>query len=72
MKRKDRFGELPPHYLFALNPFKDYRASTCPNCHQPTRVRKFALLIHVDPQNLIALGKTCRFCQVRTHHRPSG
>jgi hypothetical protein len=62
MKRKDRIGELAPRYLFALNPYKDYRASTCPHCGRPTRARKFALLIHVDPENLIALGKTCRFC----------
>lgn len=62
MKRNDHVGELPPRYLFALNPYHDYRASTCPHCHRLTRARKFALLIHVDPQNLIALGKTCRFC----------
>ncbi len=62
MKSKGRIGGLPPRYLFALNPYPDYRASTCPHCGQPTRARKFALLIHVDPENLIALGKTCRFC----------
>ncbi len=62
MKNKGKIGGLPPRYLFALNPFEDYRATKCPNCTQPTRARKFALLIHVDPENLIALGKTCRFC----------
>ena len=34
--------------------------SRCPECQQPTRLRKFALVIHV--YGLMALGKTSRFC----------
>ncbi len=62
MTSKGKIGGLPPRYLFALNPYDDYRATKCHNCGGLTRLRKFALLIHIDPQNLIALGKTCRFC----------
>lgn len=60
--RKPRLGKLPPRYLFALNPHTEYRASRCPDCDRLTYPRKFALLIHVDPRNLIALGFTCRYC----------
>jgi hypothetical protein len=59
---KPRLGKLPPRHLFALNPHSDYRATRCPKCNRPTTLRKFALMIHVDPHHLIALGKTCRYC----------
>lgn len=61
-KPQRHIGGLPPRYLFALNPHVDYRASKCPNCDHLTYERKFVLLIHVDPENLIALGKSCRYC----------
>lgn len=60
--RKSRLGQLSPRYLFALNPHADYRASRCPHCNALTYPRKFALLIHIDPQQLIAMGKTCKYC----------
>ncbi len=59
---KPRFGGLPPRYTFVLNPYTDYRFTRCPNCDQPTRLRKFVLFIHVDPDHLLSMGKTCRFC----------
>lgn len=59
---KERLGGLPPRYTFALNRYRDYRATRCPNCDQPTHLRKFALFIHVDPHHLLAMGKTCRYC----------
>jgi len=61
-KSKRHIGGLPPRYLFALNPHAEYRVSKCPNCNHLTYERKFVLLVHVDPENLIALGKTCRYC----------
>jgi len=60
--RKPRLGKLPARYLFALNPHAEFRASRCPDCDRLTYPRKFALLIHVDPLNLIAMGFTCRYC----------
>ncbi len=62
MPRKKRFGQLPPRYRFALNPHADYRASRCPRCNSLTYPRKFALLIHVAPDELRVLGKTCKYC----------
>ena len=60
--RHKRLGKLPPRYQFALNPHSDFRASSCPNCDQLTYPRKFALLIHVDPDIPIAMGFTCKYC----------
>lgn len=59
---RPRMGELPRRYLFALNPHADYRATRCPGCDRKTRLRKFALFVHVDPLYPLAMGKTCRFC----------
>ncbi|MCA1633712.1 MAG: hypothetical protein LC802_08340 [Acidobacteria bacterium] len=59
---QERIGELPPRYSFALNPYNEWRCTKCPRCEQPTRLRKFALLIGVEDYGLMVLVKTCRFC----------
>ncbi len=59
---QERFGRLPPRYGFALNPHKEMRCTRCPRCEQPTRLRKFALLIGVKDLGMLVVGKTCRFC----------
>src|SRR4051794_15236027 len=62
-KREDRrFGKLSPLYDFVLNPYSDVRFSTCPGCGGKTRQRKLPLLIHIEPNQLLALNKTCRYC----------
>jgi hypothetical protein len=61
-KKKTRFGELPPRYRFALNPFPEMRWSRCPRCEKLTHARKFPLLIHIDGLGLLTLGKTSRYC----------
>lgn len=55
-------GKLPPRYWFYLNPYQGVRFTRCPKCDRPTQLRKFPLLIHVDPKQLLVLGKTCRYC----------
>jgi hypothetical protein len=62
MPRSSRIGQLPPRYRFALNPHVEARASRCPRCNALTYPRKFPLLIHVDPDELRVLGKTCKYC----------
>jgi hypothetical protein len=62
-KREDnRFGKLPPLYDFILNPYPDVRFSTCPGCGGKTGQRKLPLLIYIDPDQVLALNKTCRYC----------
>ena len=57
-----RLGKLEPQYKFWLNPYQDVRFSVCLKCGGETRQRKLPLVIHIDPRNLIALNKTCRYC----------
>ena len=61
-KARQRLGELPLRYSFMLNPYESERLSKCPKCNQLTKLRKFALFIHVDDFGTVLLGKTCRFC----------
>jgi hypothetical protein len=60
---RPQFGYLPPKYNFSLNPYPEFRCSTCPNCQQKNGQRKLPLLIHVEPGNLIALNYTNRYCR---------
>lgn len=57
-----RLGKQPPRYRFFLNPYRDARFTTCPQCTGKMRMRKLPLVIHVDPAQLVALNKTCRYC----------
>ncbi len=57
-----RPGKQPPRYRFFLNPHPDVRFTRCPQCGAQTRVRKLPLVIHIDPMQLVALNKACRYC----------
>jgi uncharacterized C2H2 Zn-finger protein len=57
-----RLGKQPPRFHFFLNPYPDVRFTRCPQCGETNRQRKVPLVIHVDPQQLISLNKTCRYC----------
>lgn len=57
-----RLGRGEPRHRFVLNPYDDVRFTTCPRCSGKTLLRKFPLFIHVDPMQLIALHKSCRYC----------
>jgi len=49
------------HYLL-LNPYKDAAFTRCPKCEKKTMLRKFPLVIHVEPQQIVILNKKCRYC----------
>ena len=49
------------HYFF-LNPYEDAAFTKCPKCETKTMVRKFPLVIHIDPAQVFILNKTCRYC----------
>ena len=57
-----RLGKRPPRYRFFLNPYSDARFTSCPQCGAKMRSRKLPLVIHIDPMQLLALNKTCRYC----------
>jgi len=59
---QSRFGGLPRKYSFAFNPYPDQRVSRCPLCNRKTGQRKVPLVIHIDPQQIVALNYTCRYC----------
>ncbi len=46
--------------MFASPPAQG--AAARPGCGGKTRQRKLPLLIHIEPNQLLALNKTCRYC----------
>jgi hypothetical protein len=59
----DKARELHKNrYYFFVNPYNDAAFSKCPKCEDPTKVRKFALAIHIEPQQLVFINKKCRYC----------
>ena len=52
----------PRRHNFFLNPYRDVRFSSCPMCGDKTRLRKFPLVIHIEPLNPVVLNKSCRYC----------
>lgn len=49
-------------HRFTLNPYDDFACSRCPDCQRLTKLRKFALAIHIEPAVFLMLNKSCRFC----------
>ena len=54
-------SERRRHYFF-LNPYEDAAFTKCPKCENNTKICKFPLVIHIDPQQLMFLNKKCRYC----------
>jgi Zn-finger nucleic acid-binding protein len=54
-------------YKFYLNPHFEYKWTKCPNCDDPTRVRKFCLVNHYKEKanqfhQLLSINKSCKYC----------
>ena len=47
---------------FFLNPYEDCAFTKCPKCNNKTKLRKFPLVIHIEPQQLFILNKKCKYC----------
>ena len=52
----------PKKHYFFLNPYKDCAFTKCPKCSDKTKLRKFPLVIHIDPNQLFILNKSCKYC----------
>ena len=61
-KKVKRLGKLPPKYRFFLNHYQAYRFTNCPQCERTMKVRKHPFLVHVDPQQLVLLNMSARYC----------
>ena len=59
---KPQLGELPPRHTFFLNPYRDERFTRCPMCRKLTKVRKKPYLIHIDPNVMLVLNMSGRYC----------
>jgi hypothetical protein len=56
---------LTPNDCISLQALEDRIiefGTQCPQCLGKTRQRKLPLVIHIDPLQLVALNKTCRYC----------
>ena len=63
-RRTIRTEEKPQrtrHYFF-LNPYEDCAFTKCPKCNEKTMVRKFPLVIHIEPRQMFVLNKNCKYC----------
>ena len=49
------------HYFF-LNPYEDSAFTKCPKCDNKTKLRKFPLVIHIEPNQFLVLNKICKYC----------
>ncbi|MBW4642077.1 MAG: hypothetical protein KME23_03520 [Goleter apudmare HA4340-LM2] len=59
-KVKDK--NLKERHNFFLNPYEDCAFTKCPKCEAKTKIRKFPLVIHIEPQQLFFLNKQCKYC----------
>ena len=50
------------HYFF-LNPYKNEAFTHCPQCTGKTKLRKYPLVIHVEPRQLLCLNISCKYCE---------
>ncbi len=59
---EDRLGKLEPMHKFFLNPYTDQRYTRCPGCLGKTKARKKPFLTHIDPQIMLVLNMTGKYC----------
>lgn len=58
-----RFGPEKMRYHFFLNSHKESAFTRCPNCEAKTLIRKFPLVIDIEPQQIFVLNKKCQYCK---------
>ncbi|HJT58937.1 MAG TPA: hypothetical protein VJ761_20680 [Ktedonobacteraceae bacterium] len=61
-KTSIQLGKQLPRYRFFLNPYKDMRFTSCPQCGNKMHQKKLPLVIHLAPMQMLSLNKTCRYC----------
>jgi hypothetical protein len=62
MSANPKHTPRPARHYFFLNPYQDCAFTKCPKCDNKTKVRKYPLVIHIDPEQILNLNKTCKYC----------
>jgi hypothetical protein len=62
LQQKSNMKNMKKRYCFFLNPYEDAAFTRCPKCENKTNVRKFPLVIHIDPHQMLLLNKQCKYC----------
>ena len=44
--------------------YQDCAFTKCPKCENTTKIRKFPLVIHIEPNTLLILNKNCKYCPI--------
>lgn len=53
---------MKKQHRFFLSPYANNAFTRCPKCGAKTKLRKFPLVIHIEPRQLFLLNKQCKFC----------
>ncbi|AFY99642.1 hypothetical protein [Calothrix sp. PCC 6303] len=56
--------KLKQRHKFFLNPYQDCAFTKCPKCETKTKIRKFPLVIKIEPKQLFLLNKQCKYCPI--------
>ena len=63
MTKKSTSRKKPrERHKFFFNTYADCGFTKCPKCDAKTKIRKFPLVIHVEPGQLLLLNKKCKYC----------
>jgi hypothetical protein len=60
--RTSKTKDMKKRHYFLLNPYEGCAFTRCPKCNNKTKVRKFSLVIHIDPRQMLLLNKQCKYC----------
>ena len=60
--KKSKGKNTKKRHKFFLNPYSDCAFTKCPKCDTKTKIRKFPLVVHVEPKQLFLLNKKCKYC----------
>lgn len=55
------YGQKKRYRIF-INPYHACAFTKCPRCVNKTNVRKFPLVVHVKPKQMILLNMECKYC----------
>jgi hypothetical protein len=61
-KRSSSAKKPNKRHKFFLNTYSDCGFTKCPKCDAKTKIRKYPLVIHVEPKQMLLLNKKCKYC----------